>query len=115
MQREHNTVTHFIANKKKDKPGFAITLYRFKGLPKYGQTECNCTPELKAKNSTCFYCISESAGERPQYLGPMGWSFHSAVNDKDILPKLQPIEKLEEVTGDNLEKGIWQEYNIYAG
>jgi hypothetical protein len=32
-----------------------------------------------------------------------------------VLPKLLPIEKLEEITGDVLEKEIWQEDNIYAG
>ena len=120
MEDKHSTATHFIANKRKDsygldKEGFAITLYRFEGRPKYGQTECNCTPELKARNSICHFCISEKAGLRPQYLGPMGWNFHYSVKDKDIISKLLPIEKLEEVTGDNLEKGIWQKGNIYAG
>jgi len=115
MQEKDSTATHFIANKKKDEEGFAITLYRFKGLPKYGQTECNCTPELVVRNSRCNFCISESAGERPQYLGPLGWGFHWAQKDSDVIPKLLPIEKLEEVTGDNLEKEIWQEENIYAG
>ena len=42
------TETHFIANKKKNGKGFAITLYRFMSQSKYGQTECNCTPELRA-------------------------------------------------------------------
>jgi hypothetical protein len=45
----------------------------------------------------------------------MGWSFHSSVKDEVVLPKLLPIEKLEEITGDDLEKEIWQEDNIYAG
>lgn len=115
MQEKDITATHFIANKKKDESGYAITLYRFRGKSKYRQTECNCTPELITRNSKCHFCISESCGERPQYLGPLGWSFHSAIKDRDIIPKLQPIEKLEEVTGDNLEKEIWQENNIYAG
>jgi hypothetical protein len=44
----YDYATHFLANKKKNSEGYAITLYRFQGLPKYGQTECNCTPELKA-------------------------------------------------------------------
>lgn len=115
MQEKDSTATHFIAKKKKDEKGFAITLYRFKGLSKCGQTECNCYPELLARNSICHFCISEKAGARPQYLGPLGWQFHSSVKDSDVIPKLLPIEKLEEVTGDNLEKEIWQEENIYAG
>jgi hypothetical protein len=115
MQEKDSTATHFIANKKKDELGFSITLYRFRGLPKYGQKECNCTPELRARNSTCHFCISENAGVRPQYLGPLGWSFHSSTKDSDVISKLLPIEKLEDITGDNLEKEVWQENNIYAG
>ena len=115
MQEKDSTATHFIANKKNGCKGYAITLYRFMGRPKYGQTKCNCTPELIARNCKCFFCISEECGERPQYLGPMGWNFHSTVKDSDIIPKLLPIEKLEEITGDNLEKEIWQPDNIYAG
>lgn len=115
MKEKDSTATHFRASKTKDEKGWAITLYRFQGLPKYGQTECNCTPELKARNSMCHFCISEQAGMRPQYLGPMGWQYHFSVKDSDILPTLLPIDKLEEVTGDNLEKEIWQEHNIYAG
>ena len=113
MQEKDSTATHFIASKSRT--GFAIILYRFRGRSKYGQTECNCTPELITRNSICHFCISENAGERPQYLGPLGWSFHSAQKDEDIVPRLQPIEKLEEVTGDNLDKEIWQEGNLYAG
>lgn len=117
MQEKDSTATHFKAHRREASgiDGWAITLYRFMGLPKYGQTECKCYPELLARNSRCHFCISESAGVRPQYLGPMGWSFHSSTKDEDIIPKLQLIEKLEEVTGDNLEKEIWQEGNIYAG
>jgi hypothetical protein len=115
MQEKDSTATHFLANKKKDKPGFVITLYRFRGKSKCGQTECNCTPELLARNSRCHFCISELCGERPQYLGPMGWSFHRATKDEDIIPKLFPIERLTEITGDDLEEEIWQEHNIYAG
>lgn len=115
MQNKDSTATHFRANKRRDGDGYAITLYRFKGLPKYGQTECKCTPELIARKSICHYCVSENMGMRPQYLGPMGWSYHSSVKDSDILPKLLPISKLEEMTGDDLEKEIWQENNIYAG
>jgi hypothetical protein len=115
MQEKDSTATHFIANKKRDGKGYVITLYRFKGTPKHGQTKCMCTPESKARNVTCFFCISEANGERPQYLGPLGWHFHSSQKDSDVIPKLLPIEKLEEVTGDNLEKEIWQEGNIYAG
>ena len=116
MQDKDSTATHFIVKKKKSENGFAITLYRFREQhSKYGQTECNCTPELKARNSICHFCISEKVGIRPEYLGPMGWKPHSAVKDEDVIPKLLPIEKLEEMTGDNLEKEIWQENNIYAG
>jgi hypothetical protein len=115
MQEKDSTVTHFRAGKKESGKGYTIILYRFKGLPTYGQIKCMCTPELKARNSICHFCISEKAGTRPQYLGPMGWSFHSSVKDEIVLPKLLPVEKLEEVTGDNLEKEIWQEDNIYAG
>ena len=81
----------------------------------YGQTECKCTAELLKRNSICRFCASEKAGLRPQYLGPMGWSFHFATKDKDVIPKLIPIKRLEIITGDNLEKKIWQESNIYAG
>ena len=115
MKEKDSTATHFIANKRQNEKGFAITLYRFMEMPKYGQTECNCTPELNARNSKCHFCISEQLGLRPQYLGPMGWSFHSFVKDEVVIAKLLPIEKLEEITGDNLEKEIWQEHNIYAG
>ena len=107
MQEKDTTATHFIANKRDRNNGYAITLYRFRRLPKCGQTECKCTPELKARGSICHFCISESSGERPQYLGPLGWQFHSSVKDKDVIPKLLPIEKLEEVTGDNLEKYLF--------
>ena len=116
MQEKDSTATHFIANKKKDDKGFAITLYRFREqYSKYGQTECNCTPELNARGSICHFCVNERMGIRPEYLGPMGWKTHSSVKDSDILPKLLPIERLEEITGDNLEEEIWQEHNIYAG
>ena len=115
MQEKDNTATHFKANKRQNGKGFAITLYRFKGLSKCGQTECNCTPELNARGSICHFCVSERVGIRPQYLGPLGWEFHVSQKDSDVIPQLLPIEKLEEVTGDNLEKEIWQENNIYAG
>ena len=108
--------THFKAHKRQSQDkGFAITLYRFKRLSKYGQTECNCSPELLARNSICHFCISEKAGERPQYLGPLGWSFHSQDKDEDIIKLLHPIEKLEEITGDNLKTKTFSEDNIYAG
>ena len=84
-----NTATHFKAHQTKDEKGFAIVLYRFKS--------------------------NDRGDERPQYLGPMGWHFHSATKDEDVIPKLLPIEKLEEVTGDNIEKEIWKPDNIYAG
>lgn len=109
------TATHFKAHKRNSESGWFITLYRFRGLSSYGQTECNCTDELKARNSVCNFCLSERAGERPQYLGPIGWHFHFADKDEDVIPKLQPIEKLEEITGDNIETNIWQEGNMYAG
>ena len=115
MQENDSSATHFRATKNVDKEGFFITLYRFKGLPKYGQVTCNCTSELVARDSKCHYCVSVKVGERPQYLGPLGWSFHSAVKDKDILPLLQPIAELERITGDNIGKEIWQEGNMYAG
>lgn len=115
MQEKDSTATHFIANKKENEKGFAITLYRITRREKYGQTECNCTPELKARNSKCFFCISEELGDIPEYLGPMGWRAHSYQIRKEVMNKLLPIEKLEEITGDNLEKEIWQKDNIYAG
>jgi len=115
MQAKESKATHFIAKRRSKTDGWAITLYRFMGLSKNGQTECKCTPELNARNSICHFCASEKAGTRPQYLGPMGWKFHFQVKDSDVLPKLHPIEKLEEMTGDNLEKEIWQEGNLYAG
>lgn len=109
------TATHFKANKKKDEEGYAITLYRFRGLSKYGQIKCNCTKELIARGSKCHFCVSEESGVRPQYLGPLGWSFHSSQADKDIIPQLHTIDKLEEMTGDNIEKDQWTPGNIYAG
>jgi len=115
MQEKDLTATHFRAGRRARTDGWAITLYRFRGKDTYGQTECKCTPELNTRNSICHFCVCERAGVRPQYLGPMGWSFHSQTKDYDVLPKLLPIEKLEEMTGDNLEKEIWQEGNIYAG
>ena len=116
MQEKDSTATHFKAHRRKSEDGWAITLYRFRlQHSKYGQTKCNCTPELIARNSVCHFCISERVGIRPEYLGPMGWRAHSATKDEDVIPKLLPIEKLEEITGDNLEKEIWQEGNIYAG
>jgi len=111
-----NTATHFKAHKRQSQDkGFAITLYRFMGLSKGGQTECNCYPELLARNSICHFCSSEKVGKRPQYLGPMGWSFHSIDKDEDIIKLLHPIEKLEEMTGDNLETKTFSGDNIYAG
>lgn len=96
MQEKDSTATHFIANKKKDSKGWAITLYRFK------------TKDNKLTT------INDKEG-RPQYLGPLGWQFHSSQKDENVIPKLKPIKMLEEITGDNLEKEIWQENNIYAG
>ena len=95
MQQKDSTATHFMA-KEKGSIGYAITLYRFAN---------------KNEKITSI----DDANSRPQYLGPLGWQFHNAVSDSDILPKLLPIDKLEKITGDNLEKEIWQENNIYAG
>jgi len=96
MQKKDSTATHFRANKRDQHDGYAITLYRFK---------------TRNEELTTI----EDPNGRPQYLGPMGWQFHSSVKDEDVIPKLLPIEKLEEITGDNLEEEIWQEGNIYAG
>lgn len=82
--------THFKANKRQSQEkGFAITLYRFRENDR-GQT-------------------------RPEYLGPLGWSFHSQQKDEDVIKLLHPIEKLEEMTGDNLETQTFTGDNIYAG
>jgi len=82
--------THFIARKRKSQDkGFAITLYRFKE--------------------------NGSGTSRPQYLGPLGWSFHLSQKDSDVIKELQPIDKLEGLTGDNLEAKVFTEHNIYAG
>lgn len=82
--------THFKAHKRQSQDkGFAITLYRFR------------------KN--------DRGNIRPEYLGPLGWSFHSQDKDEDIIKLLHPIEKLEEMTGDNLETKTFSEDNIYAG
>lgn len=105
------TATHFRASKR-ESGGYAITLYRFRGLPKYGQIECQCTPELKARNSTCHFCISERMGVRPQYKGCMGWSFH--MNDPD--PKeedLLTIDKLYETVGDKVDGSEFRGENMY--
>jgi len=115
MLEKDSTATHFIANKKEDDKGYAIILYRITRHETYGQTECNCTPELKARNSKCFFCISKELGDIPEYLGPLGWRPCSFQIRENIMKKLLPVEKLEEITGDNLEKEIWQEHNIYAG
>jgi len=110
-----NTVTHFIA-KPRQNGGFYITLYRFlEGYSAYGQTECHCTPELKARNSICNYCRNKKMGIRPQYKGPLGWKFHSQQPDSEVLKQLQPIEKLPEITGDDMGARIFNPNNIYAG
>jgi len=87
-----NTVTHFTASKNKSNDGFFITLYRFRSRP-----------------------FDKDEKLRPQYKGPLGWHFHSSVNDEDVIPKLKPIEELPEVTGDNLIKGIFNKNSMYAG
>jgi hypothetical protein len=96
MQAKDSTATHFKANKKRDDKGYAIVLYRF-------MTRDHVQTTIDDVNG------------RPQYLGPLGWNFHGSTKDSDVIPKLLPIDKLEEVTGDDLEKEIWQEGNIYAG
>lgn len=109
------TATHFRAVDRKDFGGFFITLYRFReGWPAYGQTECQCTPELKERNSVCHFCINKRMGIRPQYKGPMGWKFHSM--DRDPTPvELFSIEKLFEVTGDEIDGSKFNPSNMYAG
>lgn len=52
---------------------------------------------------------------RPQYLGPMGWSFHRSQKDSDVIKKLKPISELKSITGDDLENKLFSEHNIYAG
>ena len=52
---------------------------------------------------------------RPKYLSPLGWVNHQPKNDKRILDKLIPIQRLEEFTGDDIEKNQFDEYNLYAG
>ena len=49
------------------------------------------------------------------YLSPLGWVNHQPKNDKRILDKLIPIQRLEEFTGDDIEKNQFDEYNLYAG
>jgi hypothetical protein len=120
MEKHHDpndeTVTHFRAIERKDLGGYFITLYRFREfMPAYGQTECNCTPELKARNSICFFCLNKMHGLRPQYKGPLGWKFHSQQSDADVLPHLHPIEELPEITGDNLVDKKFNPASLYAG
>lgn len=82
--------THFKANKRHYvKGGWAITLYNF---PNNGEN-----------------------GERPQYLGPLGWSYHLAQKDSDVIKELKPISQLKDLTGDDLENKIFTGLNIYAG
>jgi hypothetical protein len=84
------TVTHFKHSKNKA-GGYFITLYRF-----------------QKQNA-------QDTEERPQYKGPLGWSFH--VNDKDheVIPRLILIENMPAYTGDNLVDGVFQKNNMYAG
>jgi len=79
------TATHFKARKKVGEKGFGIILYRF------------------------------ASNGRPEYKGPLGWSFHLSEKDSDIIPELLPIEDLEKITGDNIERSEFSEFNIYAG
>lgn len=82
--------THFIANKRvSQEKGFAITLYKF---------------------------VENQMGDmRPQYLGPLGWSFHLSQKDSDVIKKLKPISELKSTTGDDLENNTFCGNNIYAG
>lgn len=109
-----DTATHFTATERKDLGGHFIVLYRFREVwPSYGQTECQCTKEMKERRSRCWYCLNKECGVRPQYKGPMGWKFHSA--DKDPSPdNLFPIERLEEVTGDSVDGRKINKRNMYA-
>lgn len=88
-KKSSRTATHFIARPRKYvEGGYAIILYRY------------------ARGGTIL---------RPQYMGPLGWSFHSSQKDEDVEQELQPIRKLKEVTGDDLEKWEFTGLNIYAG
>lgn len=97
-KEEHNkeqtrTAELFLASPRKHHKGYAITLYRWRVWGKGEPWEKNCL----------------------QYLGPLGWSFRRSKTDEDILPKLHKIEKLKEVTGDDLEAWTFNPNNIYAG
>jgi hypothetical protein len=84
------TATHFKAKPRQTvKNGWAITLYRF------------------TKN--------QFGEERPEYLGPLGWSFHLSQKDSDVIKELRPISELTSLTGDDLEKEEFTGLNIYAG
>jgi len=112
---DDETVTHFEARPRKKIGGFFITLYRYREChPAYGQTECQCTPDMKARNSVCHFCMNRRWGIRLQYKGPMGWKFHSQDKDEDITPHLHPIEDLPRITGDNLMTKVFNG-NMYAG
>jgi len=119
MKKHHDpndeTVTHFRAVERKN-GGFFITLYRFReGWPTYGQTECQCTPDLIARNSICHFCMNKKMGMRPQYRGPLGWKFHMQQPDAEVLPHLHPIESLPDITGDNLIEQKFDPRSMYAG
>ena len=112
--KKDETVTHFRAIKRPDIGGFFITLYRFKeGYPAYGMTECHCS-DLQ-EGSTCHFCINKKMGIRPQYKGALGWKFHTAQSDNEVLPHLHPIDELLAMTGDDLDKGTFQSNSLYAG
>lgn len=108
------TATHFRASTNTGN-GFFITLYRFReGWPAYGQTECQCTPEFKARGSECHFCVNKRMGIRPEYLGPLGWKFHSSDPDPKI-EDLHTIDKLKEITGDDPDGSEFDNNNMYAG
>ena len=112
---DDETVTHFEARPRKKIGGFFITLYRYREChPAYGQTECQCTPDMKARNSVCHFCMNRRWGIRLQYKGPMGWKFHSQDKNEDITPHLHLIEDLPRITGDNLMTKVFNG-NMYAG
>ena len=109
------SATHFRVGERAEKGGYFITLYRYReGWPAHGQTECQCTPEMKERMSSCHFCINKRMGIRPEYKGPMGWKFHSS--DTDPTPEqLYPVDKLFEITGDKPDGSEFNNANMYAG
>ena len=109
------TATHFRVGERSEKGGYFITLYRYReGWPAYGQTECQCNAEAKAKGGTCHFCINKRMGIRPEYKGPLGWKFHSADTDPTS-EQLHTVDKLFEITGDRPDGTEFNNDNMYAG